>query len=97
MLAPRNVLNEALAGRYEVLESVGQGGMGTVYLARDLKHDRQVAIKTIHPHLATTDVRDRFEQEIQVTAHLQHPHILPLHDSGVAGDTLYYVMPYVEV
>jgi serine/threonine-protein kinase len=70
--------------------------MGTVYLARDPKHERQVAVKTIHPHLTTTQVRDRFEREIQITAQLQHPNILPLHDSGVAGDTLYYVMPYVD-
>jgi tetratricopeptide (TPR) repeat protein len=92
----REALNEALAGRYELQRVLGQGGMGTVYLARDLKHERQVAIKTIHAHLATTQIRDRFEFEIQVTAHLQHPSVLPLLDSGVAGDTLYYIMPFVE-
>ena len=96
MADPREALHEALGGRYEVQEVLGQGGMGTVYLARDLRHDRPVAIKTIHPHLATTRVQERFEREIQITAHLQHPHILPLHDSGLAGETLYYVMPYVK-
>jgi serine/threonine-protein kinase len=96
MADPHEILHEALSHKYELLDVVGEGGMGTVYLARDRKHDRKVAVKTIHPHLATTEVRDRFEREIQITAHLQHPHILPLLDSGVAGDTLYYVMPYVE-
>jgi tetratricopeptide (TPR) repeat protein len=89
-------LREALADTYELVEVLGAGGMGTVYLARDRKHGRQVALKTIHPELATTQVSDRFEREIQITANFQHPHILPLLDSGLAGDTLYYVMPYVE-
>jgi serine/threonine-protein kinase len=93
---PHEALREALAEKYEIQEVLGEGGMGTVFLARDLRHDRSVAIKTIHPHLTTTGVRERFEREIQITAQLQHPHILPLLDSGVAGETLYYVMPYVE-
>ena len=93
---PHEALHEALAEKYELLEVLGEGGMGTVYLVRDLKHDRKVALKTIRPELSTTQVRDRFEREIQITAHLQHPHILPLLDSGIAGDTLYYVMPHVE-
>ncbi len=93
---PDEALRDALAQKYELLDVLGEGGMGTVYLARDIRHDRQVALKTIHPGLTTTEVRERFEREIQVTAQLQHPHILPLHDSGLAGDTLYYVMPYVE-
>lgn len=89
-------LREALAERYELLEVLGEGGMGTVYLARDIRHDRKVALKTIHPGLTTTEVRERFEREIHVTAQLQHPHILPLHDSGEAAGLLYYVMPLVE-
>ncbi len=96
MVDPHEALHEALRQKYELLDVLGEGGMGTVFLARDLKHDRKVAVKTIHPHLTTTEVRERFEREIQITAHLQHPHILPLHDSGIAGETLYYVMPYVE-
>jgi serine/threonine-protein kinase len=88
---PDEALRDALAQKYELLDVLGEGGMGTVYLARDIRHDRQVALKTIHPGLTTTEVRERFEREIQVTAQLQHPHILPLHDSGLAGDTLYYV------
>jgi serine/threonine-protein kinase len=88
---PHEALREALAEKYEIQEVLGEGGMGTVFLARDLRHDRSVAIKTIHPHLTTTGVRERFEREIQITAQLQHPHILPLLDSGVAGETLYYV------
>ncbi|MHC4710565.1 MAG: protein kinase domain-containing protein [Planctomycetota bacterium] len=96
MADPHEALHEALVEKYELLDVVGEGGMGTVYLARDRKHDRKVAIKTIHPELTTAEVRDRFEREIQITAHLQHPHILPLLDSGAVGDTLYYVMPYVE-
>ncbi len=96
MLDPHEALHKELSDRYELEDVLGEGGMGTVYLARDLKHDRQVALKTIHPHLTTTGILERFEREIQITAHLQHPHILPLLDSGVAGETLYYVMPYVE-
>ncbi len=88
--------HEALSRKYELEDVLGEGGMGTVYLARDLKHDRRVAIKTIHPDRTTQEVRKRFDREIQITAHLQHPHILPLYDSGMAGETLYYVMPYVE-
>jgi serine/threonine-protein kinase len=91
-----DALCDTLAEKYELFEVLGEGGMGTVYLARDLKHDRKVALKTIHPELASTQVRDRFNQEIRITSHLQHPHILPLLDSGVAGETLYYVMPFVE-
>jgi serine/threonine-protein kinase len=93
---PHEALHEALAEKYELLKVLGEGGMGTVYLARDLKHDRPVAIKTIHPDRTNEDVRARFEREISITSHLQHPHILPLLDSGVAGGVLYYVMPYIE-
>jgi len=93
---PHEALHESLAEKYELLQVLGEGGMGTVYLARDLKHDRPVAIKTIHPDRTNEEVRRRFEREISITSHLQHPHILPLLDSGVAGGVLYYVMPYIE-
>jgi hypothetical protein len=86
----------ALGERYELLDVLGVGGMGTVYLAHDSKHDRQVAIKTIHPELLSDDGTKRFEREIQVTARLQHAHILPLLDSGVAAGVPYYVMPHVD-
>jgi serine/threonine-protein kinase len=77
-------LNAALADRYRLERELGQGGMATVYLAQDLKHDRQVAIKVLKPELAAVLGADRFVQEIQTTAALQHPHILPLFDSGSA-------------
>jgi len=86
----------ALADRYAVEREIGQGGMATVYLAQDLKHDRPVAVKLLHPHLAANLGPDRFLREIQIAARLQHPHIVPLYDSGQAGDLLYYVMPYVS-
>src|SRR6185436_11789683 len=70
--------------------------MATVYLAQDVKHDRVVALKVLHPELAATLGPDRFLREIKLAARLNHPHILPLHDSGEAGGFLYYVMPYVE-
>jgi serine/threonine-protein kinase len=89
-------LSSALADRYKIESHVGEGGMATVYLAHDLKHDRKVALKVLRPELAAVIGADRFLQEIKVTANLQHPHILPLHDSGDAGGFLYYVMPYVE-
>jgi serine/threonine-protein kinase len=77
-------LNAALADRYRLERELGQGGMATVYLAQDLKHDRQVAIKVLKPELAAVLGADRFVQEIKTTAALQHPHILPLFDSGSA-------------
>ncbi|MCZ6917507.1 MAG: protein kinase [Gemmatimonadetes bacterium] len=89
-------LKAALAARYAVLEELGAGGMATVYLAEDLKHHRHVAIKVLRPELAAVLGPERFLQEIEVTAGLQHPHILSLHDSGAADGFLYYVMPYVE-
>jgi len=89
-------LQAALAGRYDVLREVGAGGMATVYLARDVKHDRQVALKVLRPELGAVLGVDRFLSEIKVTANLQHPHLLPLFDSGEAGGLLFYVMPYVE-
>ena len=88
-------LNAALAGRYEVDRELGAGGMATVYLAHDLKHDRDVAIKVLHPDLGAALGGERFLAEIKTTAQLQHPHILPLLDSGDADGLLYYVMPVV--
>jgi len=89
-------LRSALADRYELEREIGRGGMATVYLARDQKHHRAVAIKVLHPHLALNLGPERFLREIQIAAQLQHPHIVPLYDSGQARDLLYYVMPYVE-
>ena len=77
-------LRSALADRYTIEHELGAGGMATVYLARDLKHDRQVAVKVLKPELAAALGPDRFLREIKVAAQLQHPHILPLHDSGEA-------------
>jgi serine/threonine protein kinase/tetratricopeptide (TPR) repeat protein len=89
-------LTAALADRYTIDRELGAGGMATVYLAEDLKHDRKVAIKVLRPELAAVLGAERFLQEIKVTANLQHPHILPLFDSGEADSFLYYVMPYVK-
>jgi serine/threonine protein kinase/tetratricopeptide (TPR) repeat protein len=89
-------LGQALAGRYEVVRLLGEGGMAAVYLARDLKHRRSVALKVLRPELTAALGPERFLREIEITAGLQHPHILPLLDSGEAAGFLYYVMPYVE-
>jgi eukaryotic-like serine/threonine-protein kinase len=89
-------LAAALADRYRIERELGAGGMATVYLAQDLKHDRQVAIKVLKPELAAVLGAERFVQEIKTTAALQHAHILPQFDSGSADGFLYYVMPYVE-
>ncbi len=89
-------LNAALEGRYAIERELGEGGMATVYLANDLKHERKVALKVLKPELAAVVGAERFLAEIKVTANLQHPNILPLHDSGEADDFLFYVMPYVE-
>jgi serine/threonine-protein kinase len=89
-------LKVAIADRYVVERELGAGGMATVYLAHDVKHDRKVALKVLRPELAAVIGAERFLAEIKVTANLQHPHILPLHDSGEAETFLYYVMPYVE-
>ncbi len=86
----------ALSDRYAIEREIGSGGMATVYLARDLKHDRKVAVKVLRPQLAASLGSDRFLREIKITANLNHPHILPLLDSGAADGFLYYVMPYVE-
>jgi serine/threonine-protein kinase len=89
-------LRAALAGRYTLEREIGSGGMATVYLAEDVKHHRKVALKVMRPELAASMGATRFLREIETAAQLQHPHILPLHDSGEADGFLYFVMPYVE-
>ncbi|HTM62706.1 MAG TPA: protein kinase [Burkholderiales bacterium] len=89
-------LQSDIAGRYAIEREVGRGGMATVYLAQDIRHGRPVAVKVLHPHLALSLGPERFLREIQIAARLQHPHIVPLYDSGQAGDFLYYVMPFIE-
>jgi serine/threonine-protein kinase len=89
-------LGSALTGRYTIERELGQGGMATVYLAQDVRHHRRVAVKVLRPELAATLGIDRFLHEIDTAAQFQHPHILPLLDSGEAGGFLYYVMPYVD-
>jgi serine/threonine-protein kinase len=89
-------ITAALADRYAVERAVGSGGMATVYPARDLKHDRDVAVKVLHLEVAAAIGTARFLREIKIAARLSHPHILPLHDSGSADELLYYVMPYLE-
>jgi Tol biopolymer transport system component/predicted Ser/Thr protein kinase len=90
------LLTSALAGRYRVEHELGQGGMAVVYLAYDVRHDRKVALKVLRAELAAILGAERFLKEIKTTANLQHPHILPLHDSGEVEGLVYYVMPYVE-
>ena len=89
-------LATALADRYQIIRELGAGGMATVYLAQDLRHDRRVAVKVLRPELAAVIGAERFLAEIRTTANLQHPHILPLHDSGEADAFLFYVMPFIE-
>ena len=89
-------LQSALSDRYALERELGRGGMATVYLARDLRHRRPVALKVLHPELAYALGTDRFLREIEVAANLTHPHIVPLHESGEVGGLLYYVMPYIE-
>jgi len=89
-------LQSALAGRYTIERELGRGGMATVYLARDLKHDRLVALKVLHAELAAALGAERFLREIRLAARLQHPHVLSVHDSGEAAGQLWFTMPYVE-
>jgi len=96
MTAPLGRLTAALTGRYQVEREIGQGGMATVYLARDLRHHRQVALKVLRPELSAILGGERFLHEIRTTANLQHPHILPLYDSGEADGMVFYVMPFVQ-
>jgi eukaryotic-like serine/threonine-protein kinase len=96
MTAITERLSAALAGRYRIERHLGEGGMASVYLAEDLKHDRKVAVKVLKPELAAVLGAERFVQEIKTTASLQHPHILPLFDSGTADGFLFYVMPFIK-
>src|SRR6185503_14281664 len=89
-------LRRALDGRYELLHEIGAGGMAVVYLAKDLRHGRSVAIKVLRSEIGAAIGSERFLREIQIVSRLTCPNILPLYDSGRAGDSLFYVMPYVE-
>ena len=89
-------LRAALRGRYEIERELGHGGMAFVYLANDVRHQREVAVKVLRPDLAAALGPDRFLREIRIAANLTHPHILPLHDSGEVDGFLYYVMPFIE-
>jgi len=92
----RTRLQAALVDRYTIEREIGRGGMATVFLAREVKHERPLAIKVLHPELASAIGVERFVREIRLAARLQHPHILPLHDSGEADGLLFYTMPYVD-
>src|SRR6185503_19079285 len=89
-------ISVALGNRYTIERQLGRGGTATVYLGRDLKNDREVAIKVFHPELTASIGGDRFEREIRLAAKLQHPHIMGLYDSGDAAGLLFYVMPFVK-
>jgi serine/threonine protein kinase len=91
----REQLQEVLGGASRIERELGAGGMATVYLAEDLKHHRKVAVKVLRPELSASLGAARFLREIEIAAHLQHPNILPLLDSGDADGLLYYVMPFV--
>src|SRR5687768_11131073 len=95
MSAPAALI-ASLATRYRIDREVGRGGMATVYLAHDLRHERRVALKVLNPELGAVLGVERFLAEIRVTANLQHPNLLPLFDSGEANGLLFYVMPFVE-
>jgi serine/threonine-protein kinase len=92
----REQLESALTGRYAIERELGRGGMATVYLAQDVRHDRPVALKVLHPDLAAALGAERFQREIRLAARLQHPHILSVHDSGDAAGLLWFTMPYIE-
>src|SRR6267378_1651799 len=96
MSNPLAALQAALSDRYLIERELGHGGMATVYLARDLKHRRSVALKVLNPAVAAALGADRFLREIELAARLQHPHIVTVFDSGDAGGVLWYTMPYVE-
>src|SRR5262245_49011023 len=96
MSPARESLVEALKDSYTLERELGRGGMATVYVAHDLKHDRPVALKVLHPELASALGPERFQREIKLAARLQHPHILSIHDSGEAAGQLWFTMPLVE-
>jgi serine/threonine-protein kinase len=89
-------LSAALVSRYKIQRELGQGGMAKVFLAHDLKYDREVAVKVLRPDIAADIGAVRFLHEIQIAARLHHPHILPLYDSDQADGVVYYVMPYIQ-
>jgi serine/threonine-protein kinase len=89
-------LERLLGDRFHIEREIARGGMARVYLAHDIKHDRQIALKVMHPEIALALGRERFLREIRFTAKLSHPNILTVHDSGEAGDYLWYVLPYVD-
>jgi len=93
---PREQLERGLGDRYRIERELGRGGMATVYLAQDIRHKRPVALKVLHPELAATLGPERFQREIELAARLQHPHILPVHDSGETSGQLWFTMPFVE-
>ena len=96
MPLPKESLAEALSHTYALERELGRGGMATVYLARDLKHDRSVALKVLHPELSAVLGPERFQREIKLAARLQHPHILTVLDSGESAGQLWFTMPFVE-
>src|SRR5215813_4301454 len=96
MATDLDTLTQAVGDRYVIERELGRGGMATVYLARDVKHKRLVALKVLRQDVSAAVGAERFVREIEIAARLQHPHILPLHDSGDLGGALFYVMPYVE-
>jgi serine/threonine protein kinase len=96
MTDPPDSVADALRDRYTLQRELGRGGMAVVYLAHDIRHGRPVALKILHPEVAAALGPERFLREIQLTARLQHPHILPIHDSGEASGRLWYTMPYFE-
>jgi len=96
MTSLQDRLQTSVVDRYVIEREVGRGGMATVFLAQDTRHNRPVALKVLHPELSLSLGSDRFLREIQIAARLQHPHIVPLYDSGRAGDLLYYVMPFIH-
>jgi serine/threonine protein kinase len=96
MTDPVAALREGLRDRYALERELGRGGMATVWLAQDLRHDRPVALKLLHVHLAASLGPDRFQREIRLAARLQHPHVLTVLDSGEVGGRLWFTMPFVE-
>ena len=96
MLTPLDPLKAALGNTYAIEREIGVGGMATVYLATDIKHGRQVALKVLRAELTAAMGTDRFPREIQIIAQLQHPHVVPLYDSGECDGLLYYVMPFID-
>src|SRR5262245_38309146 len=96
MASLQETLSLGIGDRYVIERELGRGGMATVFLARDVKHRRQVALKVLRQDVSAALGAERFLREIEIAAGLQHPHILPLHDSGELDGVLFYVMPYVE-